>query len=122
MRAHLYIFIAVVFVIGNLSAGAEPVASIKNSKAPPCPYPAEPINWISKYCGFVAGTDDEIAIMDSKCMKDAQSDLKSKDECNINKKYKTKTCEILIKNKYSKHKSINDCLKDSAVEPFFAGG
>ncbi len=86
-----------------------------------CLYPAKPINWIMKYCSLVAETDDEIAIQESQCVKRAQADLKSKDECAVKTKFKTKTCTLLLSKKYTDHKSVADCLKDKDVEPFVAG-
>jgi hypothetical protein len=92
------------------------------SKENPCAYPAAPINWIVRYCGFVAGTDDEIAIQESKCFKDAQIDLKNTDECVVKKKFKTKTCEFMMKEKFTNHKLVADCLSDKTVKPYFSGG
>jgi hypothetical protein len=86
-----------------------------------CLYPAKPINWILKYCSLIAETDDEIAIQGTQCFKRAQSDLKSKDECAVKTKYKTKACTLLLSKKYTDHKSVADCLKDKDVEPFVAG-
>lgn len=87
-----------------------------------CSYPAEPINWIMRYCAFVSETGDEIAIQQSNCFKAAAPDLdKKNDKCKINEKYKTKYCSELIRNA-KKHKSMTDCLKDETIEPFFAGG
>lgn len=73
------------------------------------------------YCSLVVATDDEIAIQESKCFKDAEPDLKNHDECSIKKKYKTKTCKILITDKHARYKSVDACLKDKEVKPFFAG-
>ncbi len=87
-----------------------------------CLYPAHSINWILAYCGFVSGTDDEIAIQDSECFKKSEVDLKDKNECAVKKKYKMKKCELLIQKRYSNHKSIDECLEDEAVKPYFAGG
>jgi len=91
------------------------------SKLQSCPYPAEPINWVSAYCSYLVGTDDEIAIQESKCFTNAEPDLKSTDQCSINKKYKTKICDFLIKHKHADYKSVDACLKDKGIRPFFAG-
>ncbi len=87
-----------------------------------CPYPANALDWIVYYCGFVAGTDDEVVIQEGSCFKTARGDLKRKDECVVKEKYKTKTCEILVKNQYVTHKTVADCLKDSSIIPFLEGG
>lgn len=94
------------------------------SYAKECPYSADPINWIMRYCAYKLETDDEIAIQDSKCFRDADKeadeDSKKQDSCEIKKKYKMKFCtESFKRNKY---KNAPDCLKDPSVEPFFAGG
>jgi len=112
--------IVIIIIATGLATGLEG-ASNDRSKSRSCPYPADPINWVLGYCGYVVGTDDEITIQESKCFKNADADLKSKDECSINKKYKTKTCEFIIKQKYADYKSVDACLKDKKVKPFFAG-
>ncbi len=86
-----------------------------------CPYPAEPLNWIAKYCGHVIGSGDEIAIQASPCFEKAQTDLKAGSACEIKKKYKTKTCELAMKQKQIKAKSIAECLDGDEIKPFFAG-
>lgn len=94
-----------------------------NKVASDCPYPAHPMNWIMAYCAFIAETDDEIAIQDSACFKKASSELKNlKNECATKKKYKAKKCELLIKEKVVAHKTVEECLKDESIRPFFAGG
>jgi len=98
------------------SAHEKPVA-----KKTACAIPAAPMNWIMKYCGFVDETGDEIAIQAGACFKGAEADLKSKDECGLKKKYKTKTCELMIKRKAIENGSVTDCVKDPKIEPFFAG-
>ena len=57
------------------------------SHAKECRYPAEPINWILKYCAYETQTDDEIAIQESPCFKAAQIDLSNVNKCNKNRKY-----------------------------------
>jgi peptide-methionine (R)-S-oxide reductase len=86
-----------------------------------CLYPADPVNWVMRYCAAEAQTDDEIAIGNSACYKKASLDLESKDRCAIIEKYKTKICQERLKTE-KKYKSLKDCLKDEAVKPFFAGG
>jgi len=86
-----------------------------------CPYPADPINWIMRYCAYKLETGDEIAIQDSPCFKDANKDSKNKNSCEIKKKYKMKFCTESFKDN-QKYKNAQDCLKDPSVEPFFAGG
>lgn len=110
----------ILIVIAGLAIGLEG-ASNKRTQLHSCPYPAKPINWVSAYCSYVVGTDDEIAIQQSECFKNAEADLKNKDECSINRKYKTKTCEFLIKEKHADYKSVDACLKDKEIKPFFAG-
>lgn len=88
--------------------------------AKPCPYPADPINWILKYCAGEAQTDDEIAIQDSACFKKAEVDLNSKNECAIKEKYKKKICDSVLKSG-KRYKSLQLCLSDKKIEPFFAG-
>ena len=112
--------IGTVIIAAGLAIGLAG-ASTGRSKAQSCPYPADPINWVAAYCGYVVETDDEIVIQQSKCFKDAETDLKNNDECSIKKKYKTKTCEFLITHKYASYKSVDACLKDKKVKPFFAG-
>lgn len=106
------------------AAGAHEKAAPKKpvSKKAPCPIPASPMNWIMKYCAIHDETGDEIAIQDGACFKGAEADLKNKDECAVNLKYKTKTCELMIKRKDIENASIADCVKDPKVGPFFAGG
>lgn len=92
------------------------------TQAQECPYSAEPMNWILRYCGHEIQSDDEIAIQDSFCFKSAEKDLKAAaDKCKTNEKYKSELCKkLLIKDK--KYTSLKDCLKDSNVKPFFVGG
>lgn len=90
------------------------------AEAKECAYPAEPINWILRFCGHAIQSDDEIAIQDSHCFKSAEKDLKNKDLCKVNEKYKTKLCQKLME-KEKKYKFLPDCLKDAGVKPFFAG-
>lgn len=91
------------------------------ANAKDCAYPADPINWVLRYCGHEIETDYEIAIQDSECFSAASSDLKAKDKCKINEKYKSKLCQkFLMKDK--KYSTLKDCLKDPEVKPFFAGG
>jgi hypothetical protein len=112
--------IATVVITAGLAIGLAG-ASHDRSKSQSCPYPADPINWVVGYCGYVIGTDDEIVIQESKCFKDAEADLKNNDACSIKKKYKTRTCQFLITHKYASYKSVDACLKDKEVKPFFAG-
>lgn len=86
-----------------------------------CPYPESPINWVVQYCGFVTDSADELNIQKSKCFKNAAADLANRDECSINKKYKSKVCEFMIKQKITEDKSVADCLKNKDVGPFVAG-
>lgn len=85
-----------------------------------CPYPAESINWVMRYCAFKAATDDEVVIQNSPCFKSAAKDLEQKDSCNIKEKYKSMFCTERIKID-KKYKSVQDCLRDTSVLPFFAG-
>ena len=74
-----------------------------------------------RYCANVVGTGDEITIQESSCYKSSEIDEKSKDTCATNKKYKTLICnKFHMQNK--KYKTIDNCLKDASIEPFFAGG
>jgi len=112
--------IVTIIITAGLAIGLEG-ASNDRSKSQPCPYPAAPINWVLAYCGYGSGTDDEEVIQQSKCFKDAETDLRNHDECSVKKKYKTKMCEFLITHKYASYKSVNACLKDKTIKPFFAG-
>jgi len=91
------------------------------SFAKECPYPADPINWIMRYCAYITETGDEIAIQDSKCFKDADKESDSAESCDVKKKYKTKYCTASMK-KIKKYKTLQECLQDTSIEPFFAGG
>ncbi len=92
-----------------------------DANAKDCKYPNDPINWVLRYCGDVIQTDDEITIQDSACFKATRKDLEDKDKCKIKEKYKLWLCEkFLMKNK--RYKSIQDCLNDNEVKPFFPGG
>ncbi len=91
------------------------------NQASACLYPAEPINWILRYCALESGTDDEIVIQKSSCYKSAEKDLKDNNKCKISGKYKALVCEKVLK-KESKYKDLKGCLHDPAVKPFFAGG
>ncbi|MCX6117564.1 MAG: hypothetical protein NT027_08490 [Proteobacteria bacterium] len=84
-----------------------------------CAYPGEPVNWIMKYCAGVEETHDEIVIQDSKGFKQHQKDVFGKNKCAINKKFKEKVCKHILK--LEGYKSIDECLRDSKVAPFFAG-
>ena len=86
----------------------------------PCPYPADPINWILRYCAFENHTGDEIALQNSKCFEKAQPDLAKGNSCLIKEKYKLKYCEAVVKNNKT-HKTAQSCLEDPSVKPFFAG-
>ena len=93
----------------------------ENQEAEPCPYPAEPINWILRYCAFANQTGDEIALQQSECFANAQPDLNSKGiSCQIKEKYKLKYCEAIVE-KHRTHKTALLCLEDSSIKPFFAG-
>lgn len=86
-----------------------------------CIYPADPINWLLRFCGYQIQTDDEIAIQVSACFKSAEKDLKESNKCKMNEKYKSQLCKtFLMKDK--KYVSLKDCLNDPDVKPFFAGG
>ncbi len=86
-----------------------------------CLYPADPLNWVAQYCSIVESTDDEIVIQASKCFQSASGDLSKKsDSCKIKEKYKTKICKEKLKVD-KKVKTIEECLKDPKVLPFFAG-
>lgn len=86
-----------------------------------CSIDGAPINWIARYCGFIAETDDEIVIQESPCFKAAASDLKEKSECGISTKYKRKLCELVVKEKRTDHKTVSSCLGDQGIKPFVAG-
>jgi hypothetical protein len=87
---------------------------------PECPYPAATINWIMRYCSFVVGTDDEIAVQDSACFEEASKDLGKPDVCALKRKYKESFCRERMKDT-AKYKSILECIEDDAISPFFAG-
>ncbi len=92
-----------------------------NQELNTCPYPADPINWVLRYCAFENQTGDEIVLQESKCFEKAQTDLNSKDSaCQIKEKYKLKYCETVVK-KYRTHKTVKLCLEDNSVKPYFAG-
>lgn len=73
------------------------------------------------YCAHLLETGDEITIQESSCYHDAAPDLKDGvDDCEVKRKYKAKTCELLVKEKSAK--SVDSCMKDSkSVSPFVAG-
>ncbi len=106
----------------NAPLAKSSTGSSSKAKVEACTYPGSPINWIVGYCAYIAETDDEIAIQESNCFKQAVPDLKVKDECSIIKKYKTKSCEYAIKQKMIKALTIVDCLKGTEIKPFVAGG
>jgi hypothetical protein len=93
----------------------------KTQRQVACPYPAEPVNWLFAYCAPSVESDDEIDIVQSKCVDDAQADMKSSDTCAIKKKYKSKICERIMKDSPKRYKDPAECLKDPEVKPFFAG-
>jgi hypothetical protein len=93
----------------------------ENQEHDTCLYPADPVNWILRYCAFENGTGDEIALQKSECFKNALPDLNSKgNSCQIKKKYKLKYCEAVVK-KHKTHKTAQLCLEDNSIKPFFAG-
>lgn len=85
-----------------------------------CPYPAEPVNWIMRYCAFKNKTGDEIIIQKSDCFLSAEKDLKSKDTCKIKEKYKRLFCQERIKID-SKYKSEKNCIIDKSIKPYLSG-
>ena len=93
----------------------------ENQKLITCPYPAEPVNWVLRYCAIEYQTDDEIFLQKSDCYIKALADLHSKgNACLIKEKYKRKYCEARVK-KYRTRKSVTLCLEDPSIKPFFAG-
>ncbi len=77
-----------------------------------------------KYCAYVAETDDEVAIQDSKCFKDASADVADPDKCEIKRKYKDKLCLEITKGARGEKKayfSVDSCVADKSIKPFFAG-
>ncbi|WP_141733804.1 hypothetical protein [Oligoflexus tunisiensis] len=113
-------FLLLIVLPAGALANGTPVP--KRTSVPTCPYPGAPINWILAYCAREMNTGDEIALQNSPCFQKAEKDLSQKDECAINKKYKTKVCRDLAAKDAKHHSSIQDCLKDQKVEPFYAGG
>ena len=112
-KSSFYLLFLVLTCLTNDAAGESKPTKV-------CPYPESPINWVMKYCAYIAETDDEIAIQESQCFKAAAGDLGNKDECAVKKKYKTMACEQ-IKKLGGKHRSIADCVADTKVAPFLAG-
>ncbi|MCH2533059.1 MAG: hypothetical protein MK008_01300 [Bdellovibrionales bacterium] len=96
------------------------VFSPLNIFAKSCPYPAEPINWIMRYCAFKNKTGDEIIIQKSNCFLSAENDLKSKDTCKIKEKYKRLFCQERL-NIDSKYKSEKNCIIDKSIKPYLIG-
>jgi hypothetical protein len=95
----------------------------ETTKEHACAYPANSINWILAYCAYEIGTGDEITLQDSSCFKKAAGDLNQKDECKINGKYKKKLCELRLKSTVAPYSgSVEKCLQDKEIIPFFAGG
>lgn len=90
------------------------------AQAAPCPYPANPINWVMRYCAMVAESDDLIVIQRTACFKEAMKDLLPADPCAVKEKYKTKICQdYLMETK--KYKSVEDCVKNADIEPYNVG-
>jgi hypothetical protein len=95
-------------------------SAAKEASKAVCPYPHRPLDWISHHCAMTVENIDPAVIRASPCYKAAAADLKSKDVCAINEKYKRKTCEFLIKNGFNEeYQSLNECLEDKSLLPFF---
>lgn len=92
----------------------------ENQELDPCPYPADPVNWVLRSCAFENQTGDEIVLQESECFKKAQPDLTKKHSCQIKEKYKLKYCKAVVE-KHKTHKTVQLCLEDPSVKPFFAG-
>ncbi len=120
----LWIF-PLALAFASLKAPAKDKKSPDKSVTPKeqaCPYPANSINWVLAYCANVAETDDEIMLQDSSCFKKAAADMNEKDECKINEKYKKKLCELRLKSTVTTYKgSLEKCLQDKDIKPYFAG-
>lgn len=110
-----------ILLIFILFASSAIFAKPTNAESGKCLYPGSPINWVMKYCSLIAETDDEIAIQESKCFKDALKDISANDECATNMKYKIKTCERILKSGAQQYKTVDDCVKNSGVKPFIVG-
>jgi len=115
MSVFLAIVLAVVYMM--ISMGSEKIESSRNDV---CSIPAHPINWRTKYCGYVVSSDDEIMIQESKCFLEAKVDEDEiGSECGIKLLYKEKICKILLE--YETHGSLHACIDDPEVKPYFGG-
>ena len=86
-----------------------------------CPYPADPVNWVLRYCAIEYQTDDEIFLQSTPCYEKALADLHSKgNACKIKEKYKRLSCKALV-DKHRTQESVTLCLEDHSIKPFFAG-
>lgn len=95
--------------------------ALANQKLLTCPHPADPINWVLRYCAFENHTDDEIALQATQCFTYARADLNSKrNACLIKEKYKRLYCKALVE-KQQTYESVTLCMEDHSIKPFFAG-
>ena len=111
-------FTLLLCILFSLSLSNVVIAQKKEVKK--CAYPGSPINWILRYCASLEKTGDEITLQNGKCFQSSLTDIKStNDPCKDKERYKKFFCGLSVNKKH--HKTIDDCMKDTSVRPFFAG-